>query len=91
MEKIGGKMVMYCILSCLLWACDTSVPLTITSGRKQYSTTCGKLTISGSRFGSSFFLTSSFDGSFSVNPNSLRIEFFPKFVRVRNLTFSIGD
>jgi hypothetical protein len=88
MENIGGKIVICCMFTLFLLSCDTSVPL-IGSGR-QYAADCGTLTISGSKFGSSLFVTSFFKGSFVVQPDSLKLSFLPEYVTVKNLTFSIG-
>ena len=89
MANIGGKIVISCLLVCLLTACDTSIPLS--DSGKRYATDCGTITLSCSKFGSSIFFTQKFEGSFWVQPDSLKIEFSPKFVGMRNLTYSTGS
>lgn len=88
MAKIGGKLVISYLLVCLLAACDTSIPLS--DSGKRYTTDCGTITLSYSKFSSSIFFTQKFKGSFLVQPDSLKIEFSPKFVETRNLICSVG-
>lgn len=57
----------------------------------EYSTDCGKLSISGSRFGGMLFVASFCKGSFFVQPDSLQIRFIPDHVKVREVTFWVGD
>ena len=87
MDNIGGRIVTFCILVFLLSACDKSIPLYGT-GRK-YSTDCGNIEVSCSKFGGTLFVTSFLDGSFLVQPNSLKIELSSR--SIRNLTFSIDN
>jgi hypothetical protein len=88
MENIGGKIVICYLFALLLLSCDTSVPLT--DSGKRYFTDCGKLTISGSKFGLSRYITSFFEGSVLVQPDSLKMEFSPMFVRIGKLAFAEG-
>ena len=86
--SIGGKIA-YCLFAILLLSCDTSIPLSIDNGKEMVvDTDCGKITLVGSIFSSAVFFTQKFEGSFWVHPDSLKVEFLPNFVGLKEITFS---
>jgi hypothetical protein len=92
MENIGGKMVICCMLALLLSSCDRSVPISINEGKDMCITTdCGKITLTCSKFGGLILFGQKFEGSFWIQPDSLKLAFSPHFVGVKNLTFSVGN
>jgi hypothetical protein len=91
MENIGGKTVIFYLLVFLLSSCDMSVPISINNGKDmRIDTDCGKITLASSKFGGLILFGQKFEGSFWVQPDSLKIEFSPKVVGMKDLICSMG-
>ena len=86
-KNIKGFLLLFFI--CV--SCDFSTPFLIEGG-KEYtvSTGCGRITIKGSSFSTTFIIGCRFDGHFSVNPECLRIEPSSSEVRISNIRFLLN-
>ncbi|MDR2914065.1 MAG: hypothetical protein LBV74_04430 [Tannerella sp.] len=61
-----------------MWSCDHSEPLTI-EGEKEYKirTDCGNISVTANTFGRRIWIYLKLDGDFTLNQDSLKIEFSP--------------
>lgn len=91
MANIGGKVIFWCWLVWFLPSCDKSVRVSINDNRElQIGTDCGKIKFVSSKFGNRLFFTQKFDGTFKINPNSIKIEFVPNTIKIGKLSFLLG-
>jgi hypothetical protein len=93
MEAIGGKKISILLLSMILWfiySCDVSKPIMV-NGEAAYclNAECGKVCVRASKFSSSYFFSINLHGSYLINPDSLKIGFYPKSLSIKNTDFGI--
>lgn len=92
MENIGGRIIVYCMFALLFSSCDSSVPISINNEKSiTIATDCGRISLTCSRFGGLILFGQKFEGSFWIQPDSLKLAFSPDFVGVKNLIFSVGN
>ena len=96
MKAISSKYILHSLfglcIGILFISCDYSRPLSINDVKNWTLTSeCGTIAINGFKFSTAIFIVQEFNGAYLIQPDSLKIKFYPTSIKMKNMKFSIDD